>query len=106
MYVPQRPSLLPGDPSDFLISITKLRAHAAHAAQTHDKPDVMRKKILESAIEIGEAFEVSSELWNRPWMNLSGGEGQRILIATALALDTAEVLLLDGQSKQSFSLNT
>ena len=37
------------------------------------------------------------KLWDRGWSNLSGGEAQRLLLAAAISLDTAEVLLLDGE---------
>lgn len=93
MYVPQRPSLLPGSPFDFLVTITKLRSHQALA---RDNSDNSPKELLRRATEVGEAFEIQADLWHRSWMNLSGGEGQRILLAAAISLDTAEILLLDG----------
>ncbi|KAF4614770.1 hypothetical protein D9613_003066 [Agrocybe pediades] len=49
----------------------------------------------ERATAVGEEWGVQADLWRRDWMNLSGGEGQRILLAAAVSLDTAEVLLLD-----------
>jgi ABC-type Mn2+/Zn2+ transport system ATPase subunit len=36
-------------------------------------------------------------LWDREWAALSGGEAQRIVLAVALGMDTAEILLLDGE---------
>ncbi|KAJ3514834.1 hypothetical protein NLJ89_g2140 [Agrocybe chaxingu] len=92
LYVPQRPALLPGSPRDFLVSITNLRAHKAVVCDTLDgSADV----VLQRAYEIGEDWGIDRELWTRGWINLSGGEGQRILLAAAVALNTAEVLLLD-----------
>ncbi|KAH9484264.1 Phosphate import ATP-binding protein PstB 1 [Psilocybe cubensis] len=92
LYVPQRPSLLPGSPFDFLVTITKLRSHQALA---RDNANSSPNELLARAIEVGEAFEIQADLWHRSWMNLSGGEGQRILLAAAISLDTAEILLLD-----------
>ncbi|KAJ2972360.1 hypothetical protein NUW54_g12286 [Trametes sanguinea] len=42
-----------------------------------------------------ESWGIQRELWDRSWANLSGGEAQRIVLAIAVSLDTAEVLLLD-----------
>jgi ABC-type iron transport system FetAB ATPase subunit len=92
MYVPQRPSLLPGSPHDFLESITQLKAH--HAILKDDSGNAA-KEVLKRAVELGERWGIDAELWNRGWATLSGGEGQRMLIASALSLNTAEVLLLD-----------
>ncbi|KAF9482767.1 P-loop containing nucleoside triphosphate hydrolase protein [Pholiota conissans] len=92
MYVPQRPSLLPGSPSDFLIAVKSLRAQQSLMRDKgKDTPEDVNKR----AISIGKAWGIPSELWTRDWMKLSGGEGQRILIAAALAINTAEILLLD-----------
>lgn len=41
---------------------------------------------------------MDEELWDRPWATLSGGEAQRISLATAVGLDCADILLLDGNS--------
>ncbi|KAF8964695.1 P-loop containing nucleoside triphosphate hydrolase protein [Flammula alnicola] len=90
LYVPQRPALLPGSPYDFLVSITNLQAHQALRDIEGTTEDVIKR-----AFEVGEAWGVDPDLWSRPWMNLSGGEGQRILLAAALSLNTAEVLLFD-----------
>lgn len=92
MYVPQRPSLLPGGPYDFLEAITNLNAHKT---LFQDNIEGSTKEISKRAFEIGEAWGIEPDLWARNWINLSGGEGQRILLAAALALNSAEVLLLD-----------
>jgi len=52
---------------------------------------------MKRAFDIAESWGVDPELWTRGWINLSGGEGQRILLATAMSLNTAEVILLDGK---------
>lgn len=91
LYVPQRSSLLPGSPHDFLQTITGLAAH--RSASRESAEDVFHR-----GLEISEGWGIDPELWSRAWINLSGGESQRILLAAALALDTAEVLLLDGVS--------
>lgn len=57
---------------------------------------------MDRPLEVGSRFGIDSGLWNRNWTELSGGEGQRIMMAIGVALDTAEVLLLDG--KPSLSL--
>jgi ABC-type Mn2+/Zn2+ transport system ATPase subunit len=93
MYVPQRPSLLPGSPSDFLIAVKNLQVHQM---LIRDKGGDTADDVIQRAIKVGQAWGIPPELWTRDWMKLSGGEGQRILIAAALAINTAEVLLLDG----------
>jgi len=52
--------------------------------------------VLRKAKDIGGRLDVNEQLWDRDWSNLSGGEAQRIALAVALAIDSAEVLLLDG----------
>jgi len=93
MYVPQRPSLLPGAPYDLLEAITNTKAHKT---LFQDNPEGLTKEVTKRAFEIGEAWGIEPDLWGRNWINLSGGESQRILLAAALALSRAEVLLLDG----------
>ena len=77
---------------------------------SHDSAD----KVLARAMETAAGWGVDNALWQRPWTTLSGGEAQRVTLAIALGLDTAEVLLLDGehrvlkhgQSKHRRSLRT
>ena len=60
---------------------------------------------MDRPLEVGSQFGIDPNLWNRNWTELSGGEGQRIMMAIGVALGTAEVLLLDGEfSLFSFSL--
>ncbi|KAF5358311.1 hypothetical protein D9756_001564 [Leucocoprinus leucothites] len=93
LYVPQRPSLLPGTPRDFLYSVSGLKSHQDYRNEKPDKGSP--HKVLRRAKDIGGRWGVDEELWERDWSNLSGGEAQRIALAVALALDTAELLLLD-----------
>jgi len=89
-YVPQRPSLLSGTPRDFLAAISSFSSRRAPRSVSDGSG-------LTSPIEIAKTWGVDEELWDRDWTTLSGGESQRIALATALGLNTAEVLLLDGQ---------
>ncbi|KAL0581731.1 hypothetical protein V5O48_000313 [Marasmius crinis-equi] len=85
-YIPQRPSILPGTPRDFLNTIKssfKTR-RKSKGYESEDRP-----------IEVAQAFGVEADLWDRSWSNLSGGEVQRIALAIGIGLGTAEVLLLD-----------
>jgi len=101
LYVPQRPSLLPGSPRDFLYSVSELKSHKDHRNEKSDKgaPHI----ILRKAKDISEQWGVDEELWERDWSNLSGGEAQRIALAVALVMDTAEIMLLDGLCSKFFS---
>ncbi|GLB34834.1 putative ABC transporter [Lyophyllum shimeji] len=94
LYVPQRPSMLPGTPQDFLRMITSLDAHKAHV-NALKKDHNYYQDPLERALEISAKWDVDSSLWEREWANLSGGETQRIALAIAVGLNTAEVMLLD-----------
>ncbi|KAH7914701.1 P-loop containing nucleoside triphosphate hydrolase protein [Hygrophoropsis aurantiaca] len=86
-YVPQRPSLLPGTPRDFLTTIASFQSRKEYSKAAGGD--------LIYPIEVAEAWGIDEELWDRNWSNLSGGESQRIALATAVGLNTAEVLLLD-----------
>jgi ABC-type Mn2+/Zn2+ transport system ATPase subunit len=83
LYVPQRPSLLPGSPRAFLSTVGAFAARAGAG-------DLARP------VATAEAWGVAPALWDRDWATLSGGEGQRVLLALGLGLGAAEVLLLDG----------
>ncbi|KAH7926322.1 P-loop containing nucleoside triphosphate hydrolase protein [Leucogyrophana mollusca] len=86
-YVPQRPSLLPGTPRDFLATIASFQSRKAHSKTEGGD--------LNYPMDVAGAWGIDEELWDRNWSNLSGGESQRIALATAVGLNTAEVLLLD-----------
>ena len=112
MYVPQRASLLPGTPRDFLKAIHTFGVHSQSSASSKatsafsgifgaksDGPDVKHH----DAIGLAERWGIERDLWDRNWANLSGGEAQRVALSIAVGLDTAEVLLLDG-TLPAFSL--
>ena len=52
--------------------------------------------IAHETIELAESWGIDEELWDRTWSNLSGGEMQRIALAIAVGMRSAEILLLDG----------
>ena len=52
---------------------------------------------MDRPLEVGARFGIDENLWTRNWAELSGGEGQRIMMAIGVALGTAEVFLLDGE---------
>lgn len=83
-YVPQRPALLPGTPRNFMATVTSFQSR-----KSTSESDLAR------AMEISRGWDVDDELWDRNWTSLSGGEAQRIALAAAMGLNTAEVLLLD-----------
>ena len=98
LYVPQRPSLLPGTPRDFLNTISRFGSRASHSSQKREGDEGPAGPDLQPPIDVGTAWGIDEELWDRSWGNLSGGEAQRIALAVAVGLRTAEVLLLDGAS--------
>ncbi|KAF7793066.1 hypothetical protein EIP86_004172 [Pleurotus ostreatoroseus] len=96
LYVPQRPSLLPGTPRDFLNAISSFGSRKAQSGMLRNKDnDEAAVPDLHEPIEVASAWGVDEELWDRNWSNLSGGETQRLALAIAVGLKTAEVLLLD-----------
>ena len=99
MYVPQRPSLLPGTPTDFIHSILSLGTHRA-LARNNAEAEVIRR-----SSELAQVWGLDSDLWQREWSNLSGGEAQRMLLVIALSLNAAEILLLDGERPLRLSGN-
>ncbi|TFY62008.1 hypothetical protein EVJ58_g4148 [Rhodofomes roseus] len=94
LYVPQRASLLPGTPRDFMSAVTSF--------SSYNKSDGGKPKkgkaptIAHETIELAESWGIDEELWDRIWSNLSGGEMQRIALAIAVGMRSAEILLLDG----------
>ncbi|KAG2034910.1 P-loop containing nucleoside triphosphate hydrolase protein [Suillus americanus] len=84
LYVPQRPALLPGTPRDFMATVTSFQSRKSTSESD-----------LALAIDISKGWGIDDELWDRNWTSLSGGEAQRIALAAAMGLNTAEVLLLD-----------
>ncbi|THH19306.1 hypothetical protein EW146_g1827 [Bondarzewia mesenterica] len=82
-YVPQRPSLLPSTPREFLSTISTFQSR--HGTSSVD---------LHRAIDIASSWGVEEEMWDRAWNTLSGGEAQRIALAIGFGLGSA-ILLLD-----------
>ena len=99
MYVPQRPSLLPGTPRDFLQRLSGFSACKARMQRKHNgftTPSASLADLQGRSIQIAEEWGIDDSLWDRPWPTLSGGEAQRISLATAVGLNCSEILLLDG----------
>ena len=95
--VPQRPSLLPGTPQDFLTTILSYSSRRHPAKTSKDAPDGgAGQPVWERALEISREWGMEGAMWRREWATLSGGEAQRMGLACAVALGKAEVLLLDG----------
>ncbi|KAJ4000767.1 P-loop containing nucleoside triphosphate hydrolase protein [Lentinula boryana] len=90
-YVPQRPPLLPGTPRDFLATASLFKSRR----KGKGRKDARSSEDFEHPLKIASSWGIDSQLWDREWTNLSGGETQRIALAIGLGLDTAEVLLLD-----------
>ncbi|KAI0797657.1 P-loop containing nucleoside triphosphate hydrolase protein [Abortiporus biennis] len=94
LYVPQRPSLLPGTPRDFLNTVVKFKAHSEKAHQKAG--DLVPSSVdLNEPIKLAELWGIDKELWDRLWTDLSGGEAQRVALAIGVGLKSAEILLLD-----------
>jgi len=92
LYVPQRASLLPGTPRDFLTRICAFQGRRSGQVHGNDgRPGLD----LQHPEDIARSWGIDSVLWDREWAALSGGEAQRIVLAVALGMDTAEILLLD-----------
>ena len=101
MYVPQRPSLLPGSPADFVKAIMNLHSHKILLKNNIEETT---QQVMKRCCETAQFWGIGPDLWNRDWINLSGGEGQRILLSIAASINTAEVLLLDGVFHLYFSI--
>ncbi|KZT26456.1 P-loop containing nucleoside triphosphate hydrolase protein [Neolentinus lepideus HHB14362 ss-1] len=95
LYVPQRPSLLPGTPKDFFITISSFSSRNPKNSRLSKKDERTAVPDLNQAIEVGRSFGLDDELWDREWSSLSGGESQRMVLAVAIGLDAADILLLD-----------
>ena len=89
-YVPQRPSLLPGTPIDFLATVRTFNTRQTPSTPSLDDPGI-------DPIELASSWGIDKILWKREWGALSGGEGQRIALAIAVGLGGADVILLDGE---------
>ncbi|EIW68034.1 hypothetical protein TREMEDRAFT_69531 [Tremella mesenterica DSM 1558] len=85
-YVPQRPSLLPGTPAEFLETISRFSSRKKSQQDRKGETDPMA---------LAEKWGIERTMWGREWATLSGGEGQRIALALAVGIGRAEVVLLD-----------
>ena len=97
LYIPQRPSMLPLTPRDFVFAIMSFTTRKRQSRELGSTSGEQLDAWMEHPLEVGSQFGVDPKLWNRNWADLSGGEGQRIMMAIGIALGTAEVLLLDGE---------
>jgi len=88
--------MLPGSPKDFLASIASLESHKTTIRTKGRDADPSPRNTLGRAMQISQDWHIESQLWEREWSTLSGGEAQRLALAIAVSLDTAEVILLDG----------
>ena len=59
-------------------------------------PEVLGNVNIQRAMDVASEWGVDGDLWDRDWVDLSGGEAQRISLAAAIGLNMAEILLLDG----------
>jgi ABC-type iron transport system FetAB ATPase subunit len=98
LYIPQRPSLLPLTPRDFVSAVMSFSAQKRQNREAGFTSGGPPGAWMDRFLEVGSRFGVDPILWDRNWAELSGGEGQRVMMAIGVALGTAEVLLLDGQS--------
>lgn len=89
-YVPQRPSLLPGTPLQFLDKVKQFSARRARCEEIKTS-----KRGSTDPVTIAQEWGIHRILWDRDWSTLSGGESQRIALAIALGLQGADILLLD-----------
>lgn len=93
-YVPQRASLLPGTPKDFMNAVMSFDSYNKNDGGKNVKGKA--PGIANETIELAESWGIDEELWDRTWSNLSGGEMQRIALAIAVGMRSAEIMLLDG----------
>lgn len=86
LYLPQGiSSSLPGTPEDLIADLFRLKIHEkSNAAPTERVKSFLREWGIEGP----------SNVMGQSWSDLSGGEGQRLLLAIALTSDS-KVLLVD-----------
>ncbi|PCH38163.1 nucleoside triphosphate hydrolase protein [Wolfiporia cocos MD-104 SS10] len=94
LYVPQRASLLPGTPRDFMEAISNFGSYNKKSSAERSQ-SARPRGLSHETIELAEEWGIDEELWDRSWSNLSGGEMQRIALAIAVGMKSAEVMLLD-----------
>ena len=88
--------MLPGTPRTFLDTIHEFASRKDAPKSTEFKKQ--RKAMAhDQAMKIAEKWAIETEMWDREWSSLSGGEAQRMSLAIALGLEGTEILLLDGK---------
>lgn len=93
LYVPQRPSMLPGTPRDFLDQVLSFAARRAERSEADkSKGDEARARCRQLANEWG----LEPVMWQRDWATLSGGEAQRMALAIAAGIGRAEIVSPGG----------
>jgi len=88
LYVPQRPSMLPGTPRRFLTTIRGYQSRKRQPGAGVPSPE-------SDPFAVARGWGLEDDAWDREWTSLSGGEAQRLALAVAVGLEGTEILLLD-----------
>ncbi len=89
LYIPQRQSLLPGTPREFVKQIHK------YSSRKNEEDNEAE------AVHLAGSWSLPEDAFDRPWSSLSGGESQRAALAIGCTLKSTEILLLDGKHDDS-----
>lgn len=85
LYIPQRQSLLPGTPREF---VKQIHMYSSRKNEGDNEAD---------AVQLAGSWSLPEDAFDRPWSSLSGGESQRAALAIGCTLKSTEILLLDGK---------